>query len=123
MRPWRRGGTSPIGRNVTPAVEPRACTRPTLPGRSTNRPWEVVMARFADRVTGWWLFAGILLVIGGTLEIILGIAAVGDAKVFFAKQKDIISGPHTWGWVPLILRVGEILAGVSLSPRGGFGPR
>jgi len=79
------------------------------------------MARYADRVTGWWLFAGILLVIGGVLNIIWGIAAIGDAKFFIANQKYILSGLHTWGWVTLILGVIELVAGFSLSTGGGFG--
>jgi hypothetical protein len=52
---------------------------------------EVVMARIEDRVTGWWVFAGTLLVIVGVLNIIWGIAAIGDAKFFIAGQKYIIS--------------------------------
>ena len=49
------------------------------------------MARNDDRVTGWWVFAAILLLIAGVLNIIWGIAAIGDAKFFIANQKYIIS--------------------------------
>ena len=53
------------------------------------------MARIEDRVTGWWVFAGTLLVIVGVLNIIWGIAAIGDAKFFIAGQKYIISSLHS----------------------------
>ncbi|HVP03636.1 MAG TPA: hypothetical protein VMT10_13785 [Solirubrobacteraceae bacterium] len=73
------------------------------------------------RVTGWWLFAGILLLIAGTLNIIWGIGAISDAKFFVANQKYIIGSLHTWGWVTLILGVIELTAGLSLFGGGGWG--
>ena len=79
------------------------------------------MARIEDRVTGWWVFAGTLLLIAGVLNVIWGIAAIGDAKFFIANQKYIISSLHTWGWVTLILGVIELIAGFSLFSGGGFG--
>ena len=79
------------------------------------------MARIEDRVTGWWVFAGTLLLIAGVLNIIWGIGAIGDAKFFVADQKYIISSLHTWGWVTLILGVLQLLAGLSLFYGGGFG--
>ena len=74
-----------------------------------------------SRVTGWWVFAGILLAIAGVLNIIWGIGAISDAKFFIADQKYIISRLHTWGWVTLILGVGELIAAFSLFSGGGFG--
>ena len=79
------------------------------------------MARIEDRVTGWWVFAGTLLLIAGVLNVIWGIGAIGDAKFFIANQKYIISSLHTWGWVTLILGVLELVAGFSLFSGGGFG--
>ena len=79
------------------------------------------MARIEDRVTGWWVFAGTLLVIAGVLNVIWGIAAIGDATFFIADQKFIISSLHTWGWVTLILGVLQLIAGFSLFSGGGFG--
>ena len=74
-----------------------------------------------SRVTGWWVFAGILLLIAGTLNVIWGIGAISDAKFFIADQKYIISSLHTWGWATLILGVIELIAGFSLFSGGGFG--
>jgi hypothetical protein len=79
------------------------------------------MARIEDRVTGWWVFAGTLLLIVGGLNVIWGIAAISDAKFFVADQKYIISELHTWGWVTLFLGVLELVAGISLFSGGGFG--
>ena len=79
------------------------------------------MARYADRVTGWWLFAGILLLVAGVLNIIWGIGAIGDAKFFVANQKYIISSLHTWGWVTLVIGIAQLFAAGSLLQGGGFG--
>jgi hypothetical protein len=79
------------------------------------------MARNEARVTGWWVFAGALLLLAGVLNIIWGIAAIGDSKFFVADQKYIISSLHTWGWITLIVGVLQLAAAFSLSAGGGFG--
>jgi hypothetical protein len=79
------------------------------------------MARIEDRVTVWWLFAGILLLVAGVLNLIWGIEAVSDAKFFVAGQKYIIGSLDSWGWVTLILGVIELIAGLSLLSGGSFG--
>jgi hypothetical protein len=80
-----------------------------------------LMARIEERVTGWWIFAGTMLLIAGVLNVIWGIAAIGDAKFFIADQRFILSGLHTWGWITLIIGVVQLLAGGSLYMGGGFG--
>ena len=34
----------------------------------------------ASRVTGWWVFAGVLLAIAGVLNIVWGIAAISNSN-------------------------------------------
>ena len=66
-----------------------------------------------DRVTGWWIFAGILLSIAGVLNIIWGIAAIAESHfVTDTGAHYVFSSLNTWGWITLILGVLEILAGV-----------
>ncbi|MCU0314520.1 MAG: hypothetical protein MUC84_10740, partial [Solirubrobacteraceae bacterium] len=61
------------------------------------------MTRDESRVTGWWVFAAILLAIGGTLNIIWGIAAIDNATFFTENAKFIISDLKLWGWVAIII--------------------
>jgi len=63
---------------------------------------------------GWLLFAGIMIVIVGVLNVIYGIAAVGNSAFFVNDQKYILSNLNTWGWVTLIIGVLQLLAGFSL---------
>jgi uncharacterized membrane protein HdeD (DUF308 family) len=72
-------------------------------------------------LSGWWVFAGVLLLVAGVLNIIYGIAAIGDAKFFTEHGTFIISGLHTWGWVLLIIGVLELIAAFSLWSGGEFG--
>jgi hypothetical protein len=67
------------------------------------------------------VFAGVLLLIAGVLNIIYGIAAIGDSKFFTEHGQYIISGLHTWGWILLILGVLELIAAFSLWSGGEFG--
>ena len=75
-----------------------------------------------DRVTGWWIFAAIMLSISGVLNIIWGIAAISEAKfVTVTGATYVFSNLNTWGWITLILGALEILAAMSLFSGGGFG--
>jgi hypothetical protein len=75
----------------------------------------------ADRATGWWIFAGILLSIAGVSNVIWGIAAISDSTFFVNDAAYVISGLNTWGWVTLIIGVLELAAVGSLFAGGGFG--
>jgi hypothetical protein len=72
-------------------------------------------------ISGWWVFAGVLLLIAGVLNIIYGIAAIGDSKFFTDHGTYIVSGLHTWGWILLIVGVLELVAAFSLFSGGEFG--
>jgi len=71
--------------------------------------------------SGWVLFAGIMIVTVGILNVIYGIAAIGDSTFFVADQKYILSGLNTWGWVMLVLGVGQMLAAFSIWAGNSFG--
>ncbi len=76
----------------------------------------------ADRISGWWVFAGILLMISGVLNIIWGIAAISESHFITETGAHyIFSSLNTWGWITLILGVLEILAAFSLFAGGEFG--
>ena len=72
-------------------------------------------------VSGWWVFTGVLLLIAGVLNVIYGIAAIGNANFFEDNTAFIISGLKTWGWVILILGVLELVSAFSLFSGGEFG--
>jgi hypothetical protein len=71
--------------------------------------------------SGWVTFAGVMLFIVGVLNVIYGIAAIGDSKFFVQDQKYIISNLNTWGWVTLILGLFQFFAAFSLWSGGVYG--
>lgn len=79
------------------------------------------MSANPDRVTGWWVFAGILLFVSGALNIIYGIAAISDSKFFTENATLIATNLNTYGWVTLILGIIEFTAAFSLFAGGGWG--
>jgi hypothetical protein len=70
---------------------------------------------------GWVTFAGIMIVMLGILNVIYGIAAIGDSRFFIAGQKYILSDLHTWGWVTLIIGALQVAAAFSIWSGGSFG--
>ena len=67
-----------------------------------------------EQRAGWVTFAGVMLLIGGVLNVIYGIAAIGDSSFFVNEQKYILSNLNTWGWITLILGVIQLFAAFSL---------
>jgi hypothetical protein len=74
-----------------------------------------------EQRSGWVTFAGVMLLIVGVLNVIYGIAAIGDSSFFVNDTRYILSGLNTWGWVSLILGVIQILAAFSLWGGGLYG--
>ena len=68
----------------------------------------------AKTQSGWVTFAGVMLFIVGVLNVIYGIAAIGDSSFFVQDQKYILSNLNTWGWVTVILGVFQLVAAFSL---------
>jgi hypothetical protein len=64
-----------------------------------------------DRGYGWVMFAGVLLLMLGTLNIIEGIAAIGNANFFVHNTHYVFGSLNTWGWVVLCIGVLEWAVG------------
>jgi hypothetical protein len=73
--------------------------------------------RGAGRVT----FAATLLLIAGTLNIIYGIGALGDARVFVGDQRFIFTNLNALGWVLILLGVIQLSGGFSLIAGSTYG--
>ena len=73
--------------------------------------------RGAGRAT----FAAVLLLIAGTLNIIYGIGALGDANIFHNGQRYVFSNLNTLGWVLLVLGVLQLTGGFSLMAGNTYG--
>ena len=66
------------------------------------------------RGMGRAIFAAILLVIAGTLNIIYGIGALDSANIFLNDKRFIFSDLNTMGWVLIVLGLIQLSGGISL---------
>jgi hypothetical protein len=71
--------------------------------------------------SGWVTFASVLFLITGSLNVIYGIAAIGDSSFFVQDARYIISNLNTWGWITLGIGLIQVLAAGSLWRGGLFG--
>ena len=65
--------------------------------------------------TGWITFAGVMMIIGGALNLFYGIiAAVNDEWVVFTNRGDVYLDVSEWGWVHIILGAIVLLSGIGV---------
>jgi hypothetical protein len=73
------------------------------------------------RGTGRATFAGILLLIAGTINIVYGIGALDSANIFVNEKRFILDDLNTMGWVLIILGVIQLTGGFSLLAANAYG--
>ena len=75
-----------------------------------------------QRGDGWVLFAGIMLMVVGFLNLVYGIAALDDSAFFTGDARYVIFDDlNTWGWFYLIIGVLQLIAAFSIWNRGAYG--
>ena len=73
------------------------------------------------RGAGSALFVGILLMVAGVLNIVYGIAAVGNSNFYANDTQYVFAHLHTWGWTTIVLGVIQLTAAFSLFGGGTYG--
>jgi hypothetical protein len=73
------------------------------------------------RGAGRVAFAGFLLLIAGTLNIIYGIGALDDANIFVNDKRYIFTNLNTMGWVLIVLGIIQLTGGFSLLAGNTYG--
>jgi hypothetical protein len=73
------------------------------------------------RGPGRAMFAAILLMLGGVLNVIWAIAAISNSKFFTIDAHYVFGSLKAWGWITLIIGILEIFAAVSLFRGATFG--
>ncbi len=67
------------------------------------------------------VFAATLLLLVGTINIIYGIGALGDANIFVNDQRFILTNLNTLGWALIVLGVIQLTGGFSLIAGNAYG--
>ena len=87
---------------MSDATQSRSGSRTS--GAADDRPYE------PDRGLGWVVFAGCMLCLVGTLNVIYGIAAISNSKFYTANATYVFSDLKTWGWIILLIGVIQFVA-------------
>lgn len=67
------------------------------------------------QASGWAIFAGIVLFIVGSLDVIYGLAAILNDEIIANTQNGVLIADFTtWGWVTLLIGSFLILAALGL---------
>ncbi|MFG2588007.1 hypothetical protein [Streptomyces sp. NPDC048438] len=65
--------------------------------------------------SGWTVFAAVMMIFGGAMAILEGIAAIAKDDLFVSTRNYVFQFSLTgWGWVHLILGIVVVLAGFAL---------
>ena len=73
------------------------------------------------RGAGRVVFAAIMLMLVGFLNIVYGIGALDDANYFAGDTRFILTNLNTLGWVLIILGIIQLTAGFSLMAGNAYG--
>jgi hypothetical protein len=81
--------------------------QPLVPSASTPyRNWDVEYTTGS----GWVDFAAIMLGLAGIWNVLSGILAIADSRVYVGEESFVFSDLNTWGWIILILGVLQLIA-------------
>jgi hypothetical protein len=73
-----------------------------------------------ERGYGWMLFAGVMLCLVGTLNMIEGIAAIDNSHFFVGNAQYVAGDLNAWGWTVTIVGAVEILVGLGVFVKNQF---
>jgi len=74
-----------------------------------------------EKGSGWVMFAWIILAFAGIMNVVHGITALANAKLFVEDAVFVFSDLRTWGWIILIFGIVELFAAASVWRGGEFG--
>jgi hypothetical protein len=57
-----------------------------------------------ENLSGWWLFAGVMMLIAGGFNVIEGVAALAN-EAYFDRSGLLYDSLTFWGWVILIIGI------------------
>ena len=64
--------------------------------------------------TGLVGFAALMLGLAGAWNVVEGMLAIGDSRVYVDDSVFVFSDLNTWGWIVLLLGTGQLLASFAL---------
>ena len=69
---------------------------------------------------GWISFAAVMLGLAGTWNFMEGLLAIGSSRVYVADSTFVFSDLNTWGWIIMLLGVGQLIAAFAVASGSEF---
>ena len=69
---------------------------------------------------GWVLFAGIMILIVGVMNVVYGIAAIDKSTFFIQDAKFVVAELNSWGWILLVVGAVQLVAAFGIFSRRGW---
>jgi hypothetical protein len=91
---------------------------------TSSSPYDTRGGDVTDDGLGWKLFAGIMILIGGTFNVLDGLVGVTDAHQVentLNRELPLTDNVKTWSWVVLIVGIIMIIAGFLIFVGNTFG--
>jgi hypothetical protein len=63
---------------------------------------------------GWVIFAGIMLIIAGTINVLYGVAAIADSSFYVANTHFVFGELKMWGWIIMLVGAVQVCAGIGV---------
>jgi hypothetical protein len=73
------------------------------------------------RGAGWVAFASVMLGLAGLWNVLEGILAIGESRVYVNESTFVFSDLNTWGWIMLGLGTLQLLAAFTIVSGSEFG--
>ncbi len=74
----------------------------------------------SSRAPSGWVFAAIIILVGGSLNLIWGISALSN-KEFFREGSLLFESLQTWGWVYLVVGAIQLVVAFMIWQGHGWG--
>ncbi|MCW2952220.1 MAG: hypothetical protein JWQ48_1390 [Conexibacter sp.] len=71
-------------------------------------------AAYAEHGFGWVVFAGTMLLMVGSLNVIYGIGAISNSSFFVNNARYVFSDLNTWGWIVLVCGCAQVLTALGV---------
>jgi hypothetical protein len=77
---------------------------------------------YGDEVRGAGLlgFAALMLVLVGTFNVLEGLLAIADSRVYTEESTFVFSNLNSWGWIMLLLGAAQLLAALGIAAGNEF---
>ena len=99
---------------------PMSVTEPTGRARAAQDRSAGNVLMSAGSGASWLVFAGTMIGLLAVMNLIYGIAAVSNSKVFVANTEFVYSGLNTWGWFLIVVSACQAAVSIGLFVRNQF---